>query len=349
MPLRLENLSDLAHLPFDDIIDVRAPAEYAEDHIPGAINLPVLSDEERARVGTIYKQQDPFLARKVGAALVARNSAIHLEGTLSDKPGSWRPLVYCWRGGQRSGSFASILAQIGWRVELVEGGYKAYRRLVVKTLYETPICHRFFLIDGGTGTAKTRLLSHLSEKGGQAIDLEALAEHRGSLLGGYSSGQPSQKMFESRLAATLTELDPGKPVFVEAEGNRIGELRLPPSMWKAMQDAPYFEIVAPLQARAEFLMRSYSDLISDQVALSGRLSKLSHFHSSDLLEHWQTLAADQAFEELAIELMQQHYDPRYTKATSLRMGCLAKLEMESLTDTALERAAGRMLRKVNAL
>ncbi|HSG57508.1 MAG TPA: rhodanese-like domain-containing protein, partial [Paracoccaceae bacterium] len=165
MALALTSLSDLAALPFDDIIDVRAPSEFAEDHIPGAINLPVLSDEERAQVGTIYVQQDRFLARKVGAALVARNAAAHLQGALADRDGGWRPLVYCWRGGQRSGSFASILAQIGWRVELIEGGYKSYRRLVAQALYDQPVGPRIVLIDGGTGTAKTRLLHHLNQAG----------------------------------------------------------------------------------------------------------------------------------------------------------------------------------------
>ncbi|MDX5403175.1 MAG: tRNA 2-selenouridine(34) synthase MnmH, partial [Rhodobacterales bacterium] len=183
MALKLTSLAALAALPFDEIIDVRAPSEYAEDHIPGAINLPVLSDDERAIVGTIYVQQDRFLARKTGAALVARNAAAHLEGPLADKDGGWRPLIYCWRGGQRSGSFASILAQVGWRVDLIEGGYKSYRRLVVGALYDDPLPHRLILLDGGTGTAKTRLLARLAEAGAQVIDLEAMAAHRGSLLG----------------------------------------------------------------------------------------------------------------------------------------------------------------------
>ncbi|MBC7477653.1 MAG: tRNA 2-selenouridine(34) synthase MnmH, partial [Pseudorhodobacter sp.] len=116
MAVTLTHLTDIFALGFDDIIDVRAPAEFAEDHIPGAISLPVLDDAERAEVGTIYKQVSPFTARKVGAALVAKNASAHLQGPLASKTGAWKPLVYCWRGGQRSGSFASILGQIGWRV-----------------------------------------------------------------------------------------------------------------------------------------------------------------------------------------------------------------------------------------
>ncbi|MFN5828613.1 MAG: tRNA 2-selenouridine(34) synthase MnmH, partial [Rhodobacterales bacterium] len=222
MAVTLASLTQVAALGFDDVIDVRAPAEWAEDHIPGAVNLPVLDDAERARVGTIYKRENPFRARKVGAALVARNAAAHLEGPLADKPGGWRPLVYCWRGGQRSGSFASILSQIGWRVETVAGGYKTYRSLVVQALYDAPVPSRVIVLDGNTGTAKTELLALMAERGVQVIDLEGLANHRGSLFGGRAGGQPSQKGFESRLAMALAALDPTRPLVVEAESSKIG-------------------------------------------------------------------------------------------------------------------------------
>ena len=169
MALTLTSLAQISALGFDDIIDVRAPAEWAEDHIPGAINLPVLDDAERAQVGTVYKQVNPFTARKLGAALVARNAATHLQGPLADKPGGWRPLVYCWRGGQRSGSFASILAQIGWRVELVAGGYKAFRGLVVDALYHQPVPAPVVVLDGNTGSAKTEVLALLAARGVQVF------------------------------------------------------------------------------------------------------------------------------------------------------------------------------------
>ncbi len=224
MALTLTSLPDLASHGFDAIIDVRSPAEYAEDHLPGAINLPVLDNEERARVGTIYKQQSSFLARKLGAALVARNAARHLEGPLSAMEGGWRPLVYCWRGGQRSGSFATILAQVGWRVELVQGGYKAWRKLVVEAL-ETPPAAPVVILDGNTGSAKTELLALLSERGAQTVDLEGLANHRGSLFGHMPGGQPSQKAFEGRVATALAALDPARPVVVEAESSRDRQSR----------------------------------------------------------------------------------------------------------------------------
>jgi len=237
---------------FDTVIDVRSPAEFAEDHVPGAINLPVLSNEERAKVGTIYVQQSRFLARKIGAALVFRNSAHHVETQLMDKEGGWRPLVYCWRGGQRSGSFAWMLGQIGWRSDVIEGGYRSYRRLVKQALYDDPLPHRLVALDGYTGTAKTALLQVLAGRGVQVLDLEGLAEHRGSLLGGMVEPQPGQKAFETRLASALLQLDPAQPVLVEAESSKIGARVIPPSLWAAMKIAPRIEVTASVAARTAY-------------------------------------------------------------------------------------------------
>ena len=228
MALTFPTLADLLAHGHDTIIDVRSPAEFAEDRIPGAVNMPVLSNEERARVGTIYVQQSPFLARKIGAAMVFRNAARHVEGPLAGHGGGWRPLVYCWRGGQRSGSFSYLLREIGWRSETVAGGYRSYRRLVHRALYDTPLDRRVVLLDGYTGTAKTDLLRLLAARGEQVIDLEGLANHRGSVLGLRPGGQPAQKGFETRIAAALVALDPARPVIIEAESTKIGELSLPP-------------------------------------------------------------------------------------------------------------------------
>lgn len=312
MVFRMTRLSDLARAGFDTVIDVRSPSEHAEDRVPGAVSLPVLSDEERARVGTIYVQESPFLARKLGAALVARNSAAHIEGPLADKEGGWRPLVYCWRGGQRSGSFATILAQIGWRVETLEGGYQTYRRLVVQRLYDDDVPSPLVLLDGNTGTAKTDILAALRSLGVQVIDLEGLANHRGSALGGRGE-QPSQKAFESALAAEIDALDPARPVLVEAESSRIGRLNLPPRLFAAMKAAPRIEISAPVEARAAYLTRAYADLIADQPALEGRLDRLVRLQGREKVENWKALAAGGRHVELAAELIRDHYDLRYRK------------------------------------
>jgi len=339
MPQELASLDQIARLPFDELIDARSPAEYAEDHIPGAISLPVLSDDERARVGTIYVQEDRFLARKTGAALVARNVARHLEGPLSAKTGGWRPLVYCWRGGQRSGSFSAILGQIGWRTDTISGGYRSYRRLVVGALYEAPIVHRLILIDGGTGTAKTRLLDHIARAGGQVLDLEALAAHRGSLFGGLDGGQPSQKAFESALAMALVGMDPARPVFTEAESSKIGKITLTPSLWRVMRVAEFIEIKAPLSARAQHLVTTYDDLLENPDKLAKTISRLVPYHGHAQVDDWLEMAQSGAFHELAGQLMTRHYDPRYTRLARKDRALMASFDLPDLNDETLARTA----------
>lgn len=332
MSTTLKKLTDFAEWNFDDIIDVRSPAEFEEDHIPGAINLPVLSNEERVTIGTIYVQDSTFKAKKIGAAIVARNAADHIETALAEKDGAWRPLVHCWRGGQRSGSFASILKQIGWRAEVLEGGYKAYRRLVVDFLYNQPLEHRLILIDGNTGTAKTEILEHLTKAGAQTLDLEALAAHRGSLFGATKGGQPSQKMLESRLASALVLLDPSKPTFVEAESNKIGDIFIPSSFWHAMIKAPRVTIEAPSTARSEFLTQSYADLLEDRELLLERVRSLGDFHSKDQIAEWEAAIAEERFQELALSLIEKHYDPRYAKTYQRR----ERVELGSVNLTSLD-------------
>ncbi len=341
MALTLTSLADLAAQDFDDIIDVRSPAEYAEDHLPGAISLPVLDDDERARVGTIYKQVSPFTARKLGAALVARNAALHLEGALADKPGGWRPLVYCWRGGQRSGSFATILAQIGWRVELLSGGYKAWRGLVVNAVYDTPVRSPVVVLDGNTGSAKTDILNLLPGLGVQVIDLEGLANHRGSLFGNMGP-QPSQKAFEGALAQALAALDPTRPVVVEAESSKIGNCRMPPELWKAMVAAPRVAIAAPRAARAEYLARAYSDLSADAERLAATVDLLRPVHAQEVIADWQALAAAGHYAALADSLMEQHYDPRYGKHRARMAGQVVEVPAETLAPEALPDLAAQV-------
>lgn len=348
MAFPLTSLSDLSASRFDTIIDVRAPAEFAEDHVPGAINLPVLSDEERARVGTIYVQDSPFKARKIGAALVARNAAAHIETHLMGYDGGWQPLVYCWRGGQRSGSFASILAQIGWRVETIEGGYQSYRRLVVERLYEAPFPAPVVLLDGNTGTAKTDVLARLAQHGVQMIDLEGLANHRGSALGDFG-GQPAQKGFETALAAEVEKLDPTQPVVVEAESSKIGTLSLPPSLFAAMKKAQRIEIKAPVAARAKYLTRAYADMVQDAPALIARLEKLVPFQGREKVATWAEMACTGAHEALAAQLIQDHYDPRYRKARA-RNGTSdgQVIETDALEETDIERIAAQVAANLNA-
>lgn len=305
--------ADPAFADFDDIIDVRSPSEFAEDHLPGAINLPVLDDEQRAQVGTIYKQVAPFDARKIGAALVAENAAKHIREVLADRDGSWKALVYCWRGGQRSGSFATILRQIGWRIDTVEGGYKAWRALVVQRVQNGPVSAPVVVLDGNTGSAKTAILQRLATRGVQVIDLEGIARHRGSLFGAMPGGQPGQKMFESQLAVALENLDPARAVLVEAESSRIGDLLVPKAIWQAICAAPRIRLDVPLSERAAYSARDYGDIADDAERLRDIIASLSSRHPRERIEDWQGQAEAGNWTALAEGLMRDHYDPRYSK------------------------------------
>jgi tRNA 2-selenouridine synthase len=343
MGIQLTEAVDRASLAkFDAIIDVRSPGEFAEDHVPGAENLPVLDDVERAQVGTIYVQESRFLARRIGAAHVARNIARHLEAALADRPASFRPLIYCWRGGQRSNAMATILSQVGWPVSLLVGGYKTYRRVVQTRLYDGEPDLRFVLLDGHTGSAKTEILGRLAARGAQVLDLEGLAEHRGSLFGAVAGrSQPSQKLFESRLIQALDKLDPSLPIIVEAESSKIGERMTPPVIWKAMLAAPRIELRAPRDARARYLVHAYRDVIENREELEAAFARLPVYPGQKRLENWRGLADLGAFEDLAEALMEHHYDPAYDRSSrkadrpASAMVALANLEAAS-QETAVD-------------
>ncbi|NWG93585.1 MAG: tRNA 2-selenouridine(34) synthase MnmH [Parvularculaceae bacterium] len=335
------DLSPQALARFDAIIDVRSPAEFAEDRIPGAINLPVLSNEERAEVGTIYLRKSRFLARRIGAAFVARNVAAHLETALADRGAKFRPLLYCWRGGMRSNAMATILAQIGWRVGVLKGGYRTWRRAVVAALADDPVPLSLILIDGETGTAKTEILRRLSALGVQTIDLEGLAAHKGSVFGAeLSRAQPTQKLFESALFDRLRTLDPARPIAVEAESSRIGRLVLPKRILTAMRAAPRIIIEAPAAARADYLTRAYRDLIETPGAVERAIDRLRPFHSKETIGGWLTLATDGRHHDLAAALMRDHYDPLYARSRKRAESApAATLKARDLSDEGLDAAA----------
>ena len=313
LPKGLATVAQLGE--FDDIIDARSPGEYADDHLPGAVSCPVLSDEERARVGTLYKQVSPFEAKKIGAALVAKNIARHIEERFLDKPRNWRPLVYCWRGGKRSGAFTHILREIGWDAHRLDGGYKAWRRRVMDELESLPGRFRFRVVSGATGSAKSRILEALAAEGAQVLHLEELAAHKGSVLGNLPDApQPSQRLFESQLHAALASFDPERPVFAEAESRRIGVLHLPEAMITAIRAAPCVRIEASLPARVEFLLRDYDYFLADPAPLAEKLGHLREIQGSQTIAAWLDLVAAGGFRTLVRELLEKHYDPLYQRS-----------------------------------
>jgi len=321
---------------FDEIIDVRSPAEYAEDRIPGAINCPVLDDEQRALIGTLYKQHSPFEARRLGGALVAENIARHLKTTLADRPKNWRPLLYCWRGGMRSGSFATWMRLVGWQACQLEGGYKTWRQHVIDALATIPAQLDLRVLCGATGSAKTAVLVALAEQGAQVLDLEALAAHKGSVLGGLpDQAQPAQKWFETSVQQAISRLDPSRPVFIEAESRKIGALFVPEALVTRMRIATCVEISASRDARIEYLLRDYAWLGEEPELLAEKLGYLKGLVDNETLARWQAWARASALPELYPELIERHYDPLYTRSQNRNFTRFSAAQSFTSTDLSV--------------
>jgi len=300
---------------YDAILDARSPSEYAQDRLPGAINAPVLDDAQRARVGTLYKAQGSFEAKRIGAALVARNIADLLDGPLAAFPRDWRPLVYCWRGGNRSGSLATILARIGWRTTVLEGGYREFRRRVIADLETWPARFRFRVVTGRTGSGKSLVLERLAALGAQVLDLEQLASHRGSVLGHLPDrAQPSQKRFETLVWDRLRTLDPARPVFVESESRKVGQCQLPASLIVSMRAAECVRIEATDAVRAGLLVAEYRHFVEDPQRLEARLQALVPLHGRERIDAWMALARAGRWEDFVTAMLHQHYDPSYDRS-----------------------------------
>jgi tRNA 2-selenouridine synthase len=297
---------------FDLVIDVRSPAEFALDHIPGAINYPVLNNDERAQIGTLYKQVSPFAAKKLGAALVSKNIAEHIENHLLDLPREWRPLIYCWRGGERSGAFTHILNRIGWKAMQLEGGYQGFRRTVIDGLEEDAKKYAFKVICGMTGSGKTRVLQEIGALGAQILDLEGLAVHRGSVLGNEPNiDQPSQKGFETALWNALRNLDPAKPVFVESESKKVGGLHITDALMEKIRNGACIELRSSTKTRVSWLIREYHHFLTGTDNFKDKLALLTTHYGKVQIAKWNEAIDAGNFPELVEELLVKHYDPSY--------------------------------------
>ena len=300
---------------FTDIIDARSPGEFAEDHLPGAINWPSLNNEERQLVGTEYKQISAFDAKKRGAALVAKNIARHLERDVIHKPRDWQPLVYCWRGGKRSGSLALILDQIGFNVTLVDGGYKAFRAALVADLPQLAAQFDYRVICGTTGSGKTRLLQALAALGAQVLDLEALANHRSSVLGVIPGVlQPSQKSYDSLIWAALTRFDATRPVYIESESKKVGNVTIPEGLITAMRAAPCLQLDLIEDERVALLLEDYDFFVKDIEFFCDRLGALTQARGKDVVTDWQARSRNGDVASVVRELLVNHYDPVYLQS-----------------------------------
>jgi tRNA 2-selenouridine synthase len=334
---------------YDAIIDARTPSEYALDHIPGAVSAPVLDDAERAEVGTLYKQVSPFEARKIGGALVAKNVARHVERLFGKNDKAWRPLVYCWRGGKRSGAMAHILREIGWEAQTLAGGYRAYRRWVVEQLATVPLEMNFTVVHGPTGSGKSRFLAALAKAGAQVLDLEALAAHRGSVLGGLpGEPQPSQKWFESQLLAALENFDRARPVWVEGESKKIGEIQVPEALMARMRASRCIALETDLQTRVTLLLDEYRHFLADRAALDAQLDCLVALHGRERIGEWKALAAAGNWREFVARLLREHYDPAYGRSSTRNFSQLSdapRVRIEAADEAAFLRAVRSLLEK----
>jgi tRNA 2-selenouridine synthase len=302
---------------FDTVIDARSEDEFALDHLPGAINWPTLDNAERVTIGTMYKQVNAFEAKKRGAALSARNIAAHIEREVIDKPRGWKPLVYCWRGGNRSGALATILGAIGFHVTLIDGGYKAWRAALVDDLPRLAQGLRYRVVCGPTGSGKTRLLQALAAQGAQVLDLEALANHRSSVLGHIPGlPQPSQKHFDSLIWNALRGFDPARVVYVEAESKKVGNVRVPDPLIDAMRASPCLDLQLSDEERVALLLEDYDFFVTDPVHFCQRLEALTELRGKDVVQGWQAQVMAGDTPAVVLALLRHHYDPMY--AASIR-------------------------------
>lgn len=336
---------------FDAIIDVRSPAEFALDHIPGAINLPVLNNEERIEIGTLYKQVSPFAAKKLGAAYISRNIANHLERSLIDFPREWRPLIYCWRGGERSGAFTHILNRVGWKAMQLQSGYQGFRRVVIDALDQAAKDFSFQVIAGMTGSGKTRILQEIGALGQQILDLEGLAIHRGSVLGNEPNiEQPSQKGFETNLWYAFNQLDPNKIVFVESESKKVGGLHIPDPLMERIREGQCIELRSSIATRVSWLLREYRHFLANPQSFKQKLGLLTSRYGKVQISKWHEAIDAGDFESLVEELLVMHYDPSYQSSIVRNFPSYREdhfVELESDSDEAFAKTARDLIAKLS--
>lgn len=337
---------------FDTLIDARSEDEYAEDHLPDAVNWPTLNNEERKLVGTMYKQVNAFEASKRGAAMAARNIASHIEREVLDKPKGWKPLAYCWRGGKRSGSLSLVLSQIGFRITLLEGGYKAFRQALLEDIPRLAPKFDWRVICGTTGSGKTRLLQALEKSGAQVLDLEALANHRSSVLGAIPGiPQPSQKNFDTRIWHALRRLDPARPVFVESESKKVGNVAVPAALIDAMRAGQCLNLLLPDEQRVALLLEDYDFFVRDSEAFCERLDALTQLRGKQVVENWKAQVRAGQIEPVVRDLLLSHYDPVYLQSMQRNFKQYAQAQTISPQDRsalAMQALANELLARQQA-
>ena len=349
MSLNILNAAEvLAQLgSYDTIIDARSEGEFALDHLPGAVNWPTLNDEERVLIGTMYVQVNQFEAKKRGAAIAARNIASHIERHVIDKARDWKPLAYCWRGGKRSGSLSLILDQIGFRVTLVEGGYKAFRAAMLLDIARQVARLNFKVVCGTTGSGKTRLLQALASAGAQVLDLEALASHRSSVLGAIpGQPQPSQKRFDTMVWDALRKFDPAGVVYVESESKKVGNVAIPTALVERMRASPCLDLTLPMDERVGLLMEDYDFFVKDAAHFCSRLDVLTELRGKTVVNDWKEQVMAGQVRGVVQQLLTQHYDPVYLQSMQrnfVQYGLARAIAPKDRTTQAMQQLAIEVL------
>lgn len=312
------------------ILDVRSPGEYNHAHIPGAYSLPLFTDEERAVVGTAYKRQGRQHAIYKALGYFKMQEMVKLADKLiaSFKPTNAPPevIVHCWRGGMRSAAVAWLLELYGYKVYVMEGGYKAFRQEVLQA-FEQP--YNFRIIGGYTGSRKTEILTELHKRGEQIVDIEALAGHRGSAFGGIGRPpQPTQEMFENLLALQLKHSQPQQPLWLEDESQRIGVLNIPHTLWKTMRQSPVVFMDVPFETRLKHIIETYGTLNREKLieAVQRIQKRLGPLETKMTIEYLHTGQIEEAF-----SLLLKYYDKFYLKGLHNRQDVAQQVRTVSCT------------------
>lgn len=308
--VNVEELLDLLKRRELAVVDVRSESEYAEGTIPGSVNIPLFTDAERAEIGTIYKQVSVEAAKQRGLELVSAKLPAFVR-TFDELP--VRKAVFCWRGGMRSKTSAALVSLMGARVYRLTGGFRAYRKWVVEQLENYQFNKRCVVVNGYTGTGKTRILRMLAEQGQPVLDLEGMAGHRGSIFGQIGLEPSNQKTFESRLIHRLLELGASEYVLLEAESKRIGKAVLPEFLVDAKEKGIQLFIEMPMEARVRNILADY-DPVSHKQACIDAFQRIKRNMHTPVAAEVEVLLQQDRFAEAVELLLIYYYDPRYEHA-----------------------------------
>jgi tRNA 2-selenouridine synthase len=304
---------DLKTLRNKIIIDVRSPCEFVAERIPQAVNIPLLTDQERAEVGTVYAQAGEIVARRLGLKFIAPKIPEIVDRIVELKNHNSSLVVHCWRGGLRSEAVASFLSIVGIDCWRLSGGYKAWRNMVLKEFESDPYPCNSVVLQGRTGAGKTDLLNLLEKSGAQILDLEKLAQHRGSLFGELGlSGQPTQKNFEGMLWERM-QMVCDAPLFIEAEGRKIGNLTLPDFIMRRINSGRRILVTSSTDLRVKRIVSAYLPESNPELVARAKsiLPLLTSRLSKQIVSEIHRLAGQGDFSELVEKLLVQYYDPLY--------------------------------------